>query len=128
MTKHPEHKQTVEMNEREALMLFKGWFHNKMTVILLLSQYPKLRKKWQDAANQLAFLRDLEHHFLRPVSDRNSFHRAVRWLSGFFRLEAGRVTSVRSKRVLEMVRLIYDAFGFPFYWQMSGKDLPKIDG
>jgi len=119
-----EPRLTPEIGERETLALFKGWFHNKMMVILVMSQYPKLRPKSCGVQNQLTFLGDLEHHFLRQGTERKPFRHAIRWLSAFFRIYPRRVSPARRTKVLRMVRVIYDAFGFPMYWDGKEPSIP----
>jgi len=108
--------QENTMDGQETLTLFKGWFHNKMTVILLMSQYPGLRKGSRDVSRQLFFLHDLEHHYVRISKSAADFSQAVRWLRAFFRIYPMRVTPARSQKALQQVRIIYDAFGFTLFW------------
>jgi len=105
-----------EISEQEALKLFKGWFHNKMNIILIMSQYPHLRRKESGTHNQLSFLHDIEHHFLDQESEKKIFFDAIRWLKAFFHVHPERITPKRSKSALKMIKIVYDAFGFPFHW------------
>ena len=112
-----------EISEREALSLFKGWFHNKMTIILIMIRYPHLGKRCAKIENQVGFLHDIKHHFLRKRIERKAFYDAIRWLKAFFRIYPDGVTEKRSDRALAMVKLVYDAFGFPFFWGHTEIDM-----
>lgn len=107
-----------QLCEQEALSLFKGWFNNKMNIILIKSQYPRLERKPGTAIHQITFLDDLEHHYVRQGIMEKEFLKATRWLKAFFRVYPGRISPARSKNALTMVKTIYDAFGFPMYWNL----------
>ncbi len=109
---------TKELGEQEALTLLKGWFNNKMTIVLIMSQYPHLRRKGTRTDNQLTFLDDLEHHYLRGGVDGKPYFGAIKWLKAFFRVYPVRITSERRGKALEMVKTIYSSFGFRFRWNM----------
>ncbi|OGW84451.1 MAG: hypothetical protein A3C35_02880 [Omnitrophica bacterium RIFCSPHIGHO2_02_FULL_46_11] len=120
--------ETSELSEREVLGLFKGWFNNKMTIILVKSQYPKLGQKHANVDGCICFLHDLEHHFLNQEmgAKKKSFLSSVCWLKAFFRVYPSKITALRSKKALEKIKAIYDAFGFPMFWNNQGARLKDI--
>jgi hypothetical protein len=113
-----------ELSGQEALFLFKGWFHNKMMIILIMSQYPKLRRSGSGVESQVGFLHDIEHHYLRKGVSEQAFRSAVRWLIRFLRVYPNGVTRERSRQALAMIQRIYDGFGFHMYWDTQ-KELKK---
>ncbi|OGW80431.1 MAG: hypothetical protein A3G33_02355 [Omnitrophica bacterium RIFCSPLOWO2_12_FULL_44_17] len=104
------------IGELEALALFKGWFNNKMMIILMMSQYPHLRRKQSGIAGQIAFFYDLEHHYLIEGERRRMCRNAIRWLKAFFKVYPVRISVGRSRKALVMVVRIYQSFGLSFNW------------
>ena len=109
-----------QLCEQEALSLLKGWFNNKMNIILIKSQYPKLERKPGTVIHQISFLQDLEHHYLRPGIMEKQFLKATRWLKAFFQVYPNRISPKRSQKALVMIKIIYEVFGFPMYWNIQG--------
>ena len=64
-----------EIGADEAFGLLKGWFNNKMAVVVFRIQYAHVyikQGKGMDVREQLIFLNDIQHHFSRPGIDRNA--------------------------------------------------------
>ncbi len=113
-----EKTTTRKLTEFEALALFKGWFNNKMMILLAMSQYPNLRKRGSNTDKQIIFLDDIEHHYLRERKHQKQYINAIRWLKAFFRIYPIRITSDRRKKAYEMTEKIYENFGFNLNWKV----------
>jgi hypothetical protein len=111
--KNVTQEQPRTIGETEAYELFKGWFNNKMTVLIFLIRHPNPKFSRIKGENQIFFLQDLEHHFLRPGKSREAGRQAIRWLKAFCRAYPNGVTERRREKALQMIRRIYDSFGFP---------------
>lgn len=105
-----------QLDGLEVLSLFKGWFNNKMMIILLISQYPNLKRKNNGMMNQFAFLFDLEHHYLIETGRRRFCRNAIRWLKAFLKICPERISAARSQKAFAMIIQIYRSFGFSFSW------------
>lgn len=106
-----------DMKAQEAFSLLKGWFNNKMTVVLFRVQCVSIyRKKIRpvDVREQVIFLNDLQHHFSRSGMPRGSYDQAIRWLKAFFRIYPMRISPERTAKAWEMIREIYRGFGLEF--------------
>ena len=115
---HVEKATTKKLTEFEVFALFKGWFNNKMMILLTMSQYPNLRKKGIKTDKQIIFLDDIEHHYLREKDEQRQYVNAIRWLKAFFRIYPVRITSNRRKKAYEMTKKIYENFGFNLNWKI----------
>lgn len=90
--------------------LFWSYFHNKMMMFLMMIEHPYISRDTLSVDKQRLFLHDIYHHFLPPKS-KPKYHRAFQWLNLFL----DRFPDNGPKRTLtaiEMVKLIYEAFGF----------------
>ncbi len=108
-----------EIKAQEALGLLKGWFNNKMTVVIFRIQYAHVWAKKTtpvDVREQLIFLNDIQHHYSRQGNGQNAYHNATKWLKAFFHVYPKRITPERSGKAWKMVRTVYEGFGlrFPF--------------
>lgn len=106
-----------DLKAQEALGLLRGWFNNKMTVVLFRIQCVSIYKnkiKPVDVREQLIFLNDLQHHFSRSGMSRSAYDDAIRWLKAFFRVYPMRVTPERIKKAWNMIHEIYHGLGLKF--------------
>lgn len=111
-------KGTNELSDSEAKGLFLGWLNNRMGMILMAIQCIKAKEQ-STLAHFEFFLHDLEHHFL--AGDR-SLSEAFRYLRRYFRVYPN-VTLAQSRKALEKVKEIYNAFGLEL--EISGLS-PKL--
>lgn len=112
-----------EIKAQEALELLKGWFNNKMMVVIFKIQYPHVWVKKQapvDVREQLIFLNDVQHHYLRERHDKKAYYNAAKWLKAFFRVYPKRITPKRNKKAWQMVKRIYEGFGIRFPFNEDG--------
>ena len=96
--------------------LFRGWFNNHMTIVLLALQNPRLRTS-ETIYRIRFFLQDIEHHFVdshAPKSTRDSF----RYLKRYFCIYPV-VTESHCRRAIEMVGRIYQVLGLKWEFQDS---------
>ena len=89
--------------------LFLGYFNNRMTVLLMMIEHPGIGRNLTTVARQRFFLEDLYHHFLPPHAE-SKYYRAFEWLFLFLKRYPN-VTPWQIYRALEMVELVYEAFG-----------------
>ena len=112
---------TPSERSRDYNGLFRGWFNNHMTIVLMALQSPRLRTS-ETAFRIRFFLEDIEHHFVdshAPKSTRDSF----RYLKRYFRIYPG-VTENHCRRAIEMVGGIYQVLGLEFGFQPEMDELP----
>ncbi|MDP2629243.1 MAG: hypothetical protein Q8P45_00860 [Candidatus Harrisonbacteria bacterium] len=108
-----------EIGADEAFGLLKGWFNNKIAVVVFRIQYAHVYiKKGQhiDVREQLIFLHDIQHHFSRRGIDQSAYYDATKWLKAFFRVYPSKATPERAKKAWRMLKIVYEGFGlkFPF--------------
>lgn len=106
---------------RDYSGLFRGWFNNRMTVVLMVLQNPSFRPP-QTMQRIEFFLEEVEHHFVdayAPKSIRNAF----RYLKRYFRIYPN-VTESHCRCAIQMVGRIYQALGMKFGFQPEIDDLP----
>lgn len=112
-----------EIRPREALGLLKGWFSNKMMVVIFRIQYVHVHLKKTkdiDVREQLIFLNDIQHHFSREGIDKRAYYEATKWLKAFFRVYPAKVTPERAKKAWATLRTIYEGFGLKFPFNDDG--------
>lgn len=120
-----------EIKAQEALELLKGWFNNKMMVVIFRIQYFHIWVKKTtpvDVREQLIFLNDVQHHYLRERHDKKTFYNAAKWLKAFFRVYPKHITTGRSKKAWKIVKIVYEGFGLRFPFNGDGtRSLPCTD-
>ncbi len=89
---------------------FQCYFHNKMMVLLMMIEHPFLYTDVCVAEREKISLDDLCRHFL-PFGVHTKYHHAFKWLRLFLD-RFPNVSSRRTEKALEMVRLVYEGFGF----------------
>ncbi|GEM_PF-3390344 len=111
-----------EIRANEALELLRGWFNNKMMVVIFRIQCaPMYKKKGKtDVREQLIFLNDIQHHFSRQGSNHKAYYDATRWLKAFFRIYSERITPERAKKAWKMLKPVYEGFGLKFPFNDDG--------
>jgi len=115
-----------EIKAQEALELLKGWFNNKMMVVMFRIQHTHIykRKEKRDVREQLIFLNDIQHHFGRKGPDHRDYYNATKWLKAFFRTFPEGTTPERAEKAWTMLKPVYQGFGlkFPFNGDGTKKD------
>lgn len=106
--------------------LFKGWFGNQMTVLLMLLQ--RVRAGHEKTIWRIQFfLHDLEHHYAAIYCGRYGRH-AFRYLRRFFKVYP-RVNAGHCQRALQMVQRIYEMLGFEVLFKIElSRDWNEIYG
>jgi len=111
------HKRVTELpQDRESL--FRGWFNNHVTILLMaiervsLSSSRVRRLSQRSAAKALFFLEDVERHYQTTKSRRSARH-AFRYLTTYFKLYP-EVSRRQSKKAIEMVGRVYESVGLRF--------------
>jgi len=92
--------------ESKGYVSFKGWFNNRMMVILMLMQDIR-RRESRSMLRAEFFLEDVEHHFVKPSSGRE-IRNAFRWMRRYLK-QYPQVTREHSRKALDQVSRIYDA-------------------
>lgn len=103
--------------------LFLGYFNNRMTVLLMMIEHPEIARAMNNVARQRFFLEDLYHHFLPPHT-RPKYFRAFEWLFLFLKRYPF-VGPRKIYRALQMVGLIYEAFGLELPSRIEAVRLEK---
>ena len=100
------------LDEETACNLFKAYFNNKMTVILLLLQKRKAEPDSLAAMKAVIFFDDLFHHMLK-AEFQQSYHRVFQWLRLFFK-RFPYVKPIQKRKAMEYIRVVYQLFGINF--------------
>ena len=112
LDKNRENKHSIEEQarplDRSVESLFRGWFNNRMYVVLMSFQHIKARDPQTILGIQI-FLRDIEHHFIPSHRPKSLVH-AFRYLRRYFTVYP-HVSVEQSQRAIEMVGRIYEAMG-----------------
>ncbi len=97
------------LEEQLLGQLFKGYFNNKMTVLIFLIQVKQHKPEARVVNGVCCFLDDLYHHMLAD-SKQKRFRRVFVWLKRFIQKLPNVKTSQRG-RALDFVQALYEAFG-----------------
>jgi len=89
--------------------VFKAYFNNKMTVILLLLQKRKVEPDSYGALKAVLFFDDLYHHML-PSAYQRDYAKAFLWLKLFFR-RFPYVKTAQRRKALAYMKIVYQLFG-----------------
>ena len=95
--------------EESARDIFRAYFNNKMTVILLLLQKRRVEPDSYSAMRAVIFFDDLYHHML-PNAYQLSHGRVFQWLKLFFK-RFPYVKPLQKRKALEYLKIIYQLFG-----------------
>lgn len=117
-----------DIKAQEALELLKGWFNNKMMVVIFRIQYSPFwagKTAPVDVREQLIFLNDVQHHYLRERHDKKAYYNSAKWLKAFFRVYPKRITPERNKKAWQKVKRIYEGFGISFPFNDEGVRRPN---
>ena len=102
---------------KDLSSLFRAYFQNKMMILLLMIEHPVISRSALAVEKQKMFLHDLYHHFL-PLGTPPKYHRVFRWLNLFLDRYPD-VSPRRTYRAIEMVGLVYEAFGMKLHERME---------
>ena len=99
----------LALEEQCLGQLFKGFFNNKMTVLIFLIQAKQHKPEARAVNGVCCFLDDLYHHMLVDAKQKR-FRRVFLWLKRFVQKLPNVKVSQRS-RALDFVQDLYDVFG-----------------
>lgn len=103
--------------------LFLAYFNNRMMILLMMIEHPETSRKAISIERAKFFLEDLYHHFLPPKCE-SKYRRAFEWLFRFLEIFP-QVTPERIYRAIQMVGLIYEAFGLELPQRFEALRLEK---
>ena len=103
--------------------LFLAYFNNRMMILLMMIEHPETSRKALSIERAKFFLEDLYHHFLPPHCEAK-YRRAFEWLFRFLEIFP-QVTPRRIYRAIQMVGLIYEAFGLQLPPRLEALRLEK---
>lgn len=101
--------QEAELNDQSARDIFKAYFNNKMTVILLLLQKRRVEPDSYGSLRAVLFFDDLYHHMLSSAHQRD-YRNAFKWLRLFFK-RFPYVKMLQRKKALAYMKIVYQLFG-----------------
>ncbi len=99
----------AKLNDESARDIFKAYFNNKMTVILLLLQKRRVEPDSYSSLRAVLFFDDLYHHML-PSEYQRDYGKAFKWLRLFFKRFPYVKVSQRKKALVYM-QIVYQLFG-----------------
>ena len=99
----------LALEEQCLGQLFKGFFNNKMTVLIFLIQAKQHKPEARVVNGVCCFLDDLYHHMLAD-SKQKRYRRVFLWLKRFVHKLPNVKISQRG-RALDFVQDLYDVFG-----------------
>ena len=102
-------EQHLVLEEQLLGQLFKGYFNNKMTVLVFLIQAKQHKPEAGVINGVCCFLDDLCHHMLAD-SKQKRFRRVFVWLKRFVQKLPNVKVSQRG-RALDFIRALYEVFG-----------------
>ena len=95
--------------DQSARDIFKAYFNNKMTVILLLLQKRRVEPDSYSAMRAVIFFDDLYHHMLSREYQKD-YRRVFQWLRLFFK-RFPYVKPVQKSKAAEYLKIVYQLFG-----------------
>ena len=99
----------LALEEQLLGQLFKGFFNNKMTVLIFLIQVKQHKPEARVVNGVCCFLDDLYRHMLADAKQKR-YRRVFLWLKRFVQRLPNVKVSQRS-RALDFVRALYELFG-----------------
>jgi len=97
------------MGGRCLSMLFQGYFNNKMTLLVFLTQAKTRRLNEKSASLVCGFLDDMYRHML-PDGMQRKYRLVFLWLRKFF-FKLPDVTAEQRSKAIEYIRSLYEVFG-----------------
>ncbi len=110
--------------EESARDIFRAYFNNKMTVILLLLQKRRVEPDSYSAMRAVIFFDDLYHHMLQGEYQL-SHGRVFQWLKLFFK-RFPYVKPLQKRKAIEYLKIVYRLFGMQL--SLAGSGSGKGDG
>ena len=108
----------LALEEQLLGQLFKGFFNNKMTVLIFLIQVKQHKPEARVLNGVCCFLDDLYRHMLAD-SNQKRYRRVFLWLKRFVQKLPNVKVSQRS-RALDFVRALYEVFGINPKTEITG--------
>lgn len=105
------------LGEESALILFQGYFNNKMTVILLRLQKRNPEPDSLLSMKAVLFLDDLYRHMLKSDLQKD-YRRVFVWLKKFFS-QYPHVKPSQKRKAYEYIKLIYSIFGLELKLELA---------
>ena len=115
---HGLRERHLAFEEQLLGQLFKGYFNNKMTVLVFLIQAKQHKPEAGVVNGVCCFLDDLYHHMLAD-SKQKQYRRVFIWLKKFVQKLPSVKTSQRSTAV-NFVKALYDVFGITPKTEIKG--------
>ena len=97
------------MGEQHLSMLFRGYFNNKMTLLVFLIQTKRYRLEGRSAQLACGFLDDMYRHML-PEGLQRQYRLVFVWLKKFF-MKLPDVSLEQRSKASRFIFSLYDAFG-----------------
>ena len=105
-------------DERLLGQLFKGYFNNKMSVLIFLIQAKQHKPDARLVSSMCCFLDDVYRHMLAHSSQKR-YCRVFLWLKRFIQKLPDVKTSQRG-RALDFIRVLYEVFGINLKSEITG--------
>ena len=99
----------LALEEQLLGQLFKGFFNNKMTVLIFLIQVKQHKPEARVLNGVCCFLDDLYRHMLADAKQKR-YRRVFLWLKKFVQ-KLPNVKASQRNRALDFVRALYEVFG-----------------
>ena len=115
---HGLRERHLAFEEQLLGQLFKGFFNNKMTVLIFLIQVKQHKPEARVLNGVCCFLDDLYRHMLAD-SNQKRYRRVFLWLKRFVQKLPNVKVSQRS-RALDFVRALYEVFGINPKTEITG--------
>ena len=97
------------LDEHQLSQLFKGYFNNKMTLLVFLTQVKSLRLNGKSAQSACGFLDDMYRHMLGDGLQKK-YRLVFVWLRKFF-LKLPDVSIEQRNKAIGFIRSLYEVFG-----------------
>ena len=107
-----------DLEEQWLGQLFKGFFNNKMTVLIFLIQVKQHRPEARVLNGVCCFLDDLYHHMLAD-SKQKRYRRVFFWLKRFVR-RLPKVKDSQRRSAINFVQDLYEVFGISPKSEITG--------
>jgi len=96
---------------------FRGYLNNKMTLLLLIIEHPRIARRIVSKEKCKWFLRDLYHHFISQ-EQAVKVRRRFLWLELFLDREHN-ASSRRTLKAVKMVAFIYEVLGMRLHSRLE---------
>lgn len=105
-------EEQFRMDEHQISQLFRGYFNNKMTMLVFLIQAKQIKPDERLVGTVCGFLDDIFHHMFEDRLQKR-YHLVFLWLKKFFH-KLPNVSAGQKVKAVGFIRSLYDTFGFHF--------------